>query len=164
MSLKQRAIQKEVNKNLTQKRVQKPMAINSIGVLFIEDQVNIEGLRQSLVKQFKLNNEAINCLSFAEQSKTENEGVFTKKSFSLLGKLKKQSAAQPFLEKKYDLLINYFNQDRPELLLVSSRVKTTLRIGFQLDEKRLNDLDVLVQLDEHELFIQELVKYLKILK
>ncbi len=164
MSLKQRAIQKEVNKNLSQKRVQKPSAINSIGILYEKDQVNIANLRQNLTKQFKLNNDAINCLSFAEQIKTEDEGVFTKKSFSLLGKLKKQSAAQPFLEKKYDLLINYFNQDRQELLFVSSRVKTTLRIGFRLNEKRLNDLEVLVPLDEHELFTQELVKYLKIIK
>ena len=68
-----------------------------------------------------------------------------------------------FVQTEYDLLLNYFTEPTPELLILSASVKAKLKVGFPLREKRLNDLELLVEPKNHRLFVSELKKYLTVM-
>ncbi len=68
-----------------------------------------------------------------------------------------------FLDKEYDILINYFTKEKHSLLYVSTLTRAGIRFGF----KRLNHQynDVIFKIDTHNagLFRSELLKYLKVM-
>jgi hypothetical protein len=68
-----------------------------------------------------------------------------------------------FLAKEYDLLINYYKEEDPLLLLLSQKVKAKFKVGFSSVDKRLNHLLINIDLENYKGFTQELFRYLKIL-
>lgn len=89
---------------------------------------------------------------------------FDGKNLGWYASFKTGSKEQLFQEMEYDLLLNYFNQPVPELLILSASAKARLKVGFPLDEKRLNDLEIAVDPKNHQLFAKELKKYLAVMK
>lgn len=68
-----------------------------------------------------------------------------------------------YLEKEYDLVINYYNEKALPLLLISALANARFRIGLGQDNTDFNDLTLKGPIDDFEYFKEELVKYLKIL-
>ena len=73
------------------------------------------------------------------------------------------SKEQLFQETSFGLLLNYFVEPSPELLILSASVKARLKVGFPLEEKRLNDLEIKVDPKDYKLFALELKKYLAVI-
>ncbi|NRT12038.1 hypothetical protein HNQ00_001669 [Flavobacterium sp. 14A] len=71
--------------------------------------------------------------------------------------------ASDFLNKKFDLLISYYELDRGILLAATFHSKAHFKVGFAAIDKRYNDLIIQSKLSEVTVFIQEVFKYLKIL-
>lgn len=65
-----------------------------------------------------------------------------------------------FANTTFSLLLNYFVNPSPELLILSATTKANLKVGFPLAEKRLNDLEIHANPRDYKLFIAELKKYL----
>ncbi len=68
-----------------------------------------------------------------------------------------------FSGRDYDVLINYYTDDRLLLKLMSTKIAARIRVGFQGMDNAMNDLIFNCQLDDFKTFTSELKKYLKIL-
>lgn len=90
--------------------------------------------------------------------------TFDDKNLGWNGVFKTDSKERLFQEMEYKLLLNYFNQPSPELLIFSASVKANLKVGFPMAEKRLNDLEIAVDPKNYRLFATELKKYLTAMK
>jgi hypothetical protein len=69
-----------------------------------------------------------------------------------------------FTEQHFDLLISYYDVQKPALLLVTKSSKAKFKVGFQTIDKRVNHLSINSIAENYSEFISELFKYLKILK
>jgi len=68
-----------------------------------------------------------------------------------------------FVEKDYDALLNFYNEDNLMLNLVSAKSKAKFKIGFSGAKEGINDFSVVTELNNISVFTFELKKYLSIL-
>ena len=68
-----------------------------------------------------------------------------------------------FIVDEFDLLINYYNEDKPFLMLLTNRSNAKFKVGFSTVDKRLNHLLINIAREDYKGFIHELFRYLKIL-
>ncbi|MFK7000461.1 DUF6913 domain-containing protein [Flavobacterium oreochromis] len=69
-----------------------------------------------------------------------------------------------FIYTSFDLLISYYDQGKAPLVLVTHNSKALFKVGFCSVDKRLNHLMINTNAQNFKVFVQELFKYLKILK
>nr|WP_305069735.1 hypothetical protein [Flavobacterium covae] len=69
-----------------------------------------------------------------------------------------------FIYTPFDLLISYYDVEKAPLLLVTHNSKALFKVGFSTIDKRLNHLIINTNAQNFKIFLEELVKYLKILK
>ncbi|MBC5842718.1 hypothetical protein H8R23_14995 [Flavobacterium sp. F-380] len=68
-----------------------------------------------------------------------------------------------FIVTDFDLLISYYDVEKAGLLLLTNQSNAKFKVGLASVDKRLNDLIINTTVDNHVVFTQEIVKYLKIL-
>lgn len=73
------------------------------------------------------------------------------------------SDVKDFIAKPFDLLINYYDVEKGALLAVSNASKAKFKVGFASVDKKVNHFMIDTQAEKHDVFIDELFKYLKIL-
>ena len=73
------------------------------------------------------------------------------------------SAVNDFIDKEFDLLISYYDVEKAILLIVTHDSKAHFKVGFSSVDKRLNDLMINTNVENHTVFANELFRYLKIL-
>jgi len=73
------------------------------------------------------------------------------------------SGINDFISDEFDLLINYYDEEKPILLFVTNNSKAKFKVGFSAVDKRLNHLLINIALADYKGFTQELFRYLKIL-
>ena len=74
-----------------------------------------------------------------------------------------QQAINEFISDEFDLLINYYDEEKPFLLLLTNNSKAKFKVGFSAVDKRLNHLLINIALEDYKGFTHELFRYLKIL-
>ena len=84
---------------------------------------------------------------------------FGDKDILIMGK--PSPAVVHFCEQNFDLLINYFPENLPQLQLVSLRTKSKFRVGFSEVDRRLNDLIFSLPDKSPKLFFEQMNTYLK---
>jgi hypothetical protein len=84
------------------------------------------------------------------------------KNISFAGEIDKPEVVD-FLETPFDILINCYDVNKNALLLLTIKSKANFKVGFDSVDKRVNHFIIKTLVDEYEMFIQELFKYLKIL-
>jgi len=89
--------------------------------------------------------------------------VCNEDSFGLYGKIK-APALSNFVEKKFDLLINYCDANLVYDQIIVFRSAAGLKVGFEHEENHFNDISFKVDGNKIDTFNNELVKYLEILK
>lgn len=88
--------------------------------------------------------------------------VFSKRTFGMNGKIK-QEDLQSFLNRSYDLAINYYSKPNLYLEYVSTLCKSELKVGITEESESVNNLVLKVNEKDYNQFSEELVKYLNIL-
>lgn len=88
--------------------------------------------------------------------------AFSLKDFNFKGEIKLQSINE-FISDDFDLLINYYDVEKPVLLLLTNNSKAKFKVGFSSIDKRLNHLMITSNVENYKVFIHELFRYLKIL-
>lgn len=88
--------------------------------------------------------------------------TFGFKDLNFKGDFTKQSINE-FLSEEFDLLINYYSEEKPVLSLLTHRSKAKFKAGFSSVDKRLNHFLVSIDSEDYKGFIGELFRYLKIL-
>lgn len=68
-----------------------------------------------------------------------------------------------FTERRYDLLINYYDFEKAALIGVSVETPASFKVGFPTTDRRLNHFTIGAPLQEYGVFTSELFKYLRIL-
>ena len=71
--------------------------------------------------------------------------------------------AEEFTSTKYDILINYFGENRI-LTLLSSKTNAKFRVGFDCSNKNINDIIFTDIFNNFEKFRKQLIKYLNYIK
>ncbi len=87
---------------------------------------------------------------------------FSKKDVSWIGGIEKQEVLD-FKAMQFDLLIGYFHEKKAPLLYVTQRSEATFKVGFSDVDKRLFHLMIAAPQENCTVFVDELVKYLRIL-
>lgn len=126
------------------------------------DAEKFQGLRQ----EFNLKPNAVHIIGFKRSM--DKNGMFsipfvTEKQLGWNGSIENGDFSE-FSGRDYDMLINYYTDDRLMLKLMSVKLNARLRVGLKGGDQVLNDLIFDCQLDDFETFGKELKKYLKILE
>lgn len=139
--------------------------IKTIGVIVDESYfTNIELLKRE-IEQYGVDEKNIKVLLFKKKvSKKEivKEPFFTRSNIKINGEINKKEV-NDFLEEPFDLLINYYEVERPSLVLVSKTSKAQFKVGFSTIDRRVNHFMISTSVSQYKEFISELFKYLKIL-
>ena len=140
--------------------------IVKVGVLIDANYfMNQEELIEEIVKHGILR-ENIDILSFVNKNRKtilEKFDYFFRKDISVGGLFKSERVTN-FTEQSFDMLISYYDIQKPTLLLVTRSSKAKFKVGFQTIDKRVNHLVINSVAENYSEFISELFKYLKILK
>lgn len=88
--------------------------------------------------------------------------LFFSKDLGWKGHLR-NAAANEFLAREYDLLINYYEEDDLLLKLMTVKTSAQLKVGLGTPDLRINDLIFHMPLHNFSAFTNELKKYLNVL-
>lgn len=139
--------------------------IKTVGILF--DGSNFherEAIIQDLIEKGiqKANIQVLVFKDKIKKNETFDFDTFSSKDLSWAATFNK-SEVNHFISQKFDLLINYYDVEKPALLLVSNQSKSNFKVGFATINKKLNHFMINTNAENHKVFIDELFKYLKIL-
>ena len=129
-----------------------------------ESKFNKRHLRK-IKKSLQLEDEQINILTFKKKNSVVNEfgGTFIeKKDFNWFAKIKKQEIIK-FFDKKFDLFLDCSSSSDEIKQFIVQKIKANLKVSHYSKEAGLYNLSIAVDEDDYETFIDELLKYLKIL-
>jgi hypothetical protein len=107
----------------------------------------------------------IKTLSFKERIKPKeivDRCHFTRRDISVTGNFEKADVAE-FINTPFDMLISYYDIEKPSLVLATLKSKAKFKVGFSSVDNRLYHFMISSQVEKHTEFISELFKYLKIL-
>lgn len=139
--------------------------IKTVGIIFDETYFYE---KEALVKELiynGINQNNIKILVFKNKIK-KNEifdyPVFSNKDITWFATIDKKEI-NDFITTPFDLLINYYDTEKPILLLVSHLSKASFKVGFSVIDKRINHFMIDTNAENYKVFTEELFKYLKIL-
>jgi hypothetical protein len=139
--------------------------IKTVGIIFDETYFYE---KEALVKELiynGINQNDIKILVFKNKIK-KNEifdyPVFSNTDITWLATIDKKEI-NDFIASPFDLLINYYDTEKPILLLVSHLSKASFKVGFSVIDKRINHFMIDINAENYKVFTEELFKYLKIL-
>ena len=138
--------------------------IQTVGIIVNEgSDFNFELLKK-LQKEIASGSNNFSVLTCKKTNDSYNEfrGVIIKDSdFSWNGSLK-SNETKAFLAQPFDMLIDFTKSEQIYNDFLVAKSKAKFKVGFENEEERLYDL--MIASDSVPLFIDELIKYLKILK
>lgn len=165
-SFKVKSNEKYLNKLLSTRQVKVGgNAVKSIGVILNKDAFSNVLQFKSLTKQIKLSSKALKVAAFTLEDLQEQDTdfiTFSPKDFGWKGEVKNPEL-DAFLNQEFDVLINYYTNDSLDLKLATARSKAQFKIGILQTDTRLNDLIIKTNINEFDVFKNEVFKYLTIL-
>lgn len=140
-------------------------AIIKVGLIVDEsDFLETAALKQEIISNGILENN-IKIIAFRNNPKDKEQYLnptFGYKDLSFKSDFTKESVNE-FLSEEFDLLINYYSEEKPILLLLTHKTKAKFKAGFSSVDKRLNHFLINIDSDDYKGFVSELFRYLKIL-
>jgi hypothetical protein len=98
-----------------------------------------------------------------KKKKTYSKSTFGKKHINWRGEFTEEFL-NDFTETEFDLLISYYEIEKPILMMTTSKSKAKFKVGFSSVDKRLNRWMIDIEMGNYKLFVSELFKYLKSIK
>ncbi|EZH72058.1 hypothetical protein ATO12_24275 [Aquimarina atlantica] len=167
--LKRNAIKKSAEAYLKERetRSQNISNLKTLAVLIDATQsINIVSLLK-LANELGVKSEELKVIGYKEDQKEiiddKDAAYYNDKSFGVNGAIKSKSL-QDFVDKDFDVLINFYEKNSVELNYVAAASKAKFKVGFAEVDNRINDLIIGSTTNDTNLFISELKKYLKILQ
>lgn len=140
--------------------------INSLAVIINYDRLADFKPLLGLAADLSVAGEQVYILGYVEKiHKSVNYliPVFSETSVKTNG-LVKATEVQEFLGRRYDLLVNYYEDTHAVMKLMSVLTKASFKVGISEEMSAFNDLTVLTDATDFNGFRSELVKYLNILR
>ncbi len=160
------SLKKIIKKKLSHyKPVASPDVIYTTGIIIDESYFadKEQLIRELMANGIDRNN--IKTLSFKERVKPKEIVEychFTRKDISVTGNFDKPDVAE-FINTPFDMLISYYDLEKPPLVLATLKSKAKFKVGFSSVDNRLNHFMISSQAEKYTEFVSELFKYLKIL-
>ncbi len=164
--LKRNAIKKSIDAYLKKRNSSSMSSLKTLAVLI---DASYSFNQQSLLKlasELGVAPENLKIVGYKEDKELEEDKkivYYNDKSFGVSGAMKNKSI-QEFINKDYDVLINFYEEDKLELNYVAAASTAKIKVGFAEVDHRINDLIIGSTANDANLFINELKKYLKILQ
>ncbi|NUY82260.1 hypothetical protein HUK80_15250 [Flavobacterium sp. MAH-1] len=139
--------------------------INTVGIVFDESYFHEkEAIVEALSEQGILpqNTDVLVFKNRIRKNEVFDYPVFSHKDLSWQATFR-NSDVKAFMEKPFDLLINYYDVEKSALMVVTNLSKAKFKVGFASVSKKLNHFMIDTTAERHEVFTSELFKYLKIL-
>lgn len=139
--------------------------VTSIGCIVNLDQFDDVQAFYDLALEFSLQPNAVQVIGYKEEYNKNSPyaaPMFTDRDLGWKGEIQ-NGYAYEFLSKEFDLLINYYTEDKLVLQLMTLHSKARLNVGFGEVDKDLNDLILNTSIKDFTIFKKELKKYLFIL-
>ena len=165
--LKYRSIEREYNKAInlpvTSDTQQTHTKVKTVAVL-LDNPALVNVIRANLTNKLPFHQDRITFLVFQKDKKEEEEDLlsYSEKEIGFNASLK-SDILQNFVQKKYDLLINYTKSTNLYTNIITLYSKAKLKAGFASVDDRLYDLIVSDTAFNEAVLNQELKKYLTIL-
>ena len=141
------------------------LTITSIGLLI--DEVAFKE-KAALIQDLVTKGFQENAISILVHRETINPKIpypcasYSLESMDWSGNFKDPVLTQ-FVNQEFDMLISYYNQEKSALLLVTESSKAKFKVGLSSVNKRFNHFMITTVIEEYRVFVNELIKYLKIL-
>jgi hypothetical protein len=165
-AFKENSNKKILNKLLSERYVNVDNSeIESLGVIFNLEEINAFDLFKTLSEKIKINPNNVKIIAFSKEKKNDLntwDVSYNPNDFGWNGEIK-NTELQSFLDKKFDVLISYYLAENSELKLITAKSKAKFKIGNLQTDSRLNDLIIKTNLNEFDVFENEVFKYLTIL-
>ena len=140
--------------------------IESVGIIVNLSEFDDFEIFRIFFEELKLNPNKIKIAGFTDDPKLvefSNELLYSEKQIGWRGKIK-DNGLKTFINTPFDVLISYYKDDNLELNLISALSKANFKVGISNYDERLHDLILEVDTKEIDIFKQEFIKYLTILK
>ncbi|KRD10158.1 hypothetical protein ASE21_10575 [Flavobacterium sp. Root901] len=98
-----------------------------------------------------------------DKKKTYSRPAFGKQHINWKGQII-ENFLNEFIDTEFDLLISYYNEESPILMMLTSKSKARFKVGFSSVDQKLNRWMINTDISEYKLFVTELFKYLKSIK
>ncbi len=137
--------------------------VKTVGLL-IDETYFLE--KESLIKELKANGiaeENITTIVYRDKlkkNKVYEKPTFGPKNLNWSGGID-NSTVNDFINKKFDLLISYYDVEKAILMNITYSSKAEFKVGFSSIDKRLNHLIIKTNAEHHTVFTNELFRYLK---
>jgi len=165
-TLREKSNQKHINKLLNSRQsVVNDAKIESIGVILNLSEFNDFEVFRDFAKELKVNPNKFKILGYTEDDKevgVSRELLFSKKEIGWNAKIKNPEL-QDFINKEFDALLGFYNEDNIEINLVTAFSKANFKIGISGHDERLFDFIIETKSKDIDVFKKELIKYLNIL-
>ena len=142
--------------------VQRSTGIVSVGCIVDLDMFEESNVFYDFSEEFSLPPNAVKIIGyryFYDKNSPYSTPVFSDKDLGWRGKIE-NSYALEFLNREYDLLINYYTEDKLLLQLMTLKAKARIKVGFGEVGNNLNDLIFNTFINDFKIFKKELRKYL----
>ena len=140
-------------------------SIKTVGIIAEEDLFKAYDFTKKLSNDLGINILDIQVILFQKgrsEKSLDNFEFFSDKSFNMFGKVKDKDLLY-FLEKKFDLLINYANHDNVFAHIAALQANAKIKASFKNEVASFYQISVDIPGNKINTFNDEVVKYLKIL-
>lgn len=165
--LKVKSILRRVNAVISERKYA-PLKSKPVHIGLVQNQAHPFSISKldKLAKSLGVRKNHITMLSFVSALSKEDKKNETLLSASHIGwnGVFKAAYLKEFSQKRFDILISYYEKDELPLVAMNGLSKAGFKVGISPLVERMNDLTILVKEGEEDVFIAELEKYLKILK
>lgn len=166
--LKEKSIKKAIQKSVLNQvqSAEGNVVVRSLAIVINYDKLVDYKPLMDIAKAINISNENVYIIGYVNKFyKNVNYliPVFTDNSFGMKGKIKSEEVNE-FLKRDYDIVINYYTEPNIYLTLVSTLIKSELKVGITSEGEAINNLVLKTDEKDFSQFNSELVKYLSILK
>ena len=164
---KEKSNQKFINKLIDSRNpALSSKKIESVGIILnLIEFDDFETLR-NFFEGLKINPNKIKIVGFTDDIKLVESSIellYSEKQVGWKGKIKNNELIS-FINSNFDVLISYYKQDSLELNLVTASSKANFKVGLSNNDERLHDLILDIDPNKFDVFRNEFIKYLTILK
>lgn len=140
--------------------------VRKVGCIVDLDKFDKADVFYEFLEEFKLQPNAVKIIgykSYYDKNSPYATPVFSDKDLGWNGAIE-NSYALEFLNREYDVLVNYYDENNLLLNLMSVKTRARLKVGFRKVGPEFNDLMLDTPLSNFKTFKTELKKYLGVLK
>ncbi len=153
-------------KNKKKKDNVHPKKVRHVGILADEELFKAYDFTKKLSEDLGIQIGDIEVMLFQKNKSKKSLDqfeFFSDKSFDVFGKIKDKDLLY-FLDKKFDLFVNYCNRDNVFAHIAALKSNTIIKASFENEIASFYQITVNIPENKINTFNEEIVKYLKILK